>query len=51
MPRRYFTVRSRTVVDQPYFDQSGEPSDASPRFVRVDDLDPLVVIPGLEFGP
>jgi unsaturated pyranuronate lyase len=35
----------------PYFDQSGEPSDAPGRFVRVEDLDPLTVIPGLEFRP
>jgi quercetin dioxygenase-like cupin family protein len=39
------------VADQPYFDQSGEASDAPPRFVRVDDLDPLIVLPGLEFRP
>ena len=39
------------MADQPYFDQSGEASDAPPRFVRVDDLDPLIVIPGLEFRP
>lgn len=38
-------------TDQPYFDQSGEKSDAPPRFVRVDDLAPLIVIPGLEFRP
>ena len=37
--------------EQPYFDQSGEPSDAPARFVRVADLDPLIVIPGLEFRP
>ena len=36
---------------QPYFDQAGEPSDAPGRFVRVEDLDPLIVIPGLEFRP
>ena len=35
----------------PYFDQSGEPSDAPGRFVRVEDLDPLVAVPGLEFRP
>jgi quercetin dioxygenase-like cupin family protein len=34
-----------------YFDQSGEPSDAPGRFVRVDELDPLSVVPGLEFRP
>ena len=38
-------------VEQPYFDQAGEASDASGRFVRVDALDPLIVIPGLEFRP
>ena len=38
-------------AEEPYFDQSGEPSDAPPRFVRVEELDPLVVIPGLEFRP
>jgi quercetin dioxygenase-like cupin family protein len=36
---------------EPYFDQSGEPSDAPPRFVHFQDLDPLIVIPGLEFRP
>jgi quercetin dioxygenase-like cupin family protein len=39
------------VAEQPYFDQSGEPSDAPARFVRVEDIDPLIVIPGLEFRP
>ena len=39
------------MAEQPYFDQSGSPSEAPPRFVRVEDLDPLVVIPGLEFRP
>jgi quercetin dioxygenase-like cupin family protein len=39
------------VAGQPYFDQSGEPSDAPARFVHFEDLDPLVVIPGLEFRP
>ena len=38
-------------VEQPYFDQSGEASDAPGRFVRVDELDPLHVLPGLEFRP
>lgn len=37
--------------EQPYFEQSGEPSDAPGRFVHVDDLDPLVVVEGLEFRP
>ena len=39
------------MPERPYFDQSGEPSDEPGRFVRVDDLDPLVVLPGLEFRP
>jgi quercetin dioxygenase-like cupin family protein len=39
------------VSDQPYFDQAGEKSDAPARFVHVADLDPLIVIPGLEFRP
>ena len=39
------------MAEQPYFDQAGEVSDAPPRFVHVDDLDPLIVIPGLEFRP
>jgi hypothetical protein len=37
------------MSEQPYFDQSGQPSDAPGRFVRVDDLDPLIVGRGLEF--
>src|SRR3954467_9357130 len=39
------------MPEQPYFDESGEPSDAPGRFVHVDDLDPLNVIEGLEFRP
>src|SRR3954464_14512965 len=39
------------MTEQPYFDESGEPSDAPGRFVHVDDLDPLNVIEGLEFRP
>jgi unsaturated pyranuronate lyase len=39
------------MTDTPYFDQSGEISDAPPRFVQIHDLDPLIVIPGLEFRP
>ena len=39
------------MPERPYFDQSGEPSDAPGRFVHVSDLDPLTVIPGLEFRP
>jgi quercetin dioxygenase-like cupin family protein len=39
------------MAEQPYFDQSGEASDAPARFVRVDELDPLIVVPGLEFRP
>ena len=38
-------------VEQPYFDQAGEASDAPGRFVRVAELEPLTVIPGLEFRP
>jgi quercetin dioxygenase-like cupin family protein len=39
------------MAEPTYFDQSGEPSDAPGRFVHVDDLDPLIVLPGLEFRP
>jgi quercetin dioxygenase-like cupin family protein len=39
------------MSDRPYFDQPGEPSDAPARFVHVDDLDPLVPDPALEFRP
>jgi quercetin dioxygenase-like cupin family protein len=39
------------MTEQPYFDQSGEPSDAPGRFVHVDDLDPLHVVAGMEFRP
>jgi quercetin dioxygenase-like cupin family protein len=39
------------MADQPYFDQAGEPSNEPPRFVHVDDLDPLILVPGLEFRP
>lgn len=39
------------MPDQPYFDQSGEPSDVPGRFVHVHDLDRLNVLPGLEFRP
>jgi quercetin dioxygenase-like cupin family protein len=39
------------MPDQPYFDQSGEPSDEPGRFVRFNDLEPLHVIEGLEFRP
>ncbi len=34
------------MSEQPYFDQSGEPSDEPGRFVHVDDLDPLTAVPG-----
>jgi quercetin dioxygenase-like cupin family protein len=37
--------------EQPYFEQSGEPSDEPGQFVHVNDLDPLIVVPGLEFRP
>jgi quercetin dioxygenase-like cupin family protein len=36
---------------QPYFDQSGEPSAEPGRFVRVSDLDPLQLVPGMAFRP
>jgi quercetin dioxygenase-like cupin family protein len=39
------------MPERPYFDESGEPSDAPGRFVRVDDLDALTPGPGLEFRP
>jgi quercetin dioxygenase-like cupin family protein len=39
------------MPERPYFDESGEASDAPGRFVHVDDLEPLVVGPGLEFRP
>jgi quercetin dioxygenase-like cupin family protein len=39
------------MPEQPYFDESGEPSDAPGRFVHVDDLDALTVGPGLQFRP
>jgi quercetin dioxygenase-like cupin family protein len=39
------------MPEQPYFDASGETSDAPARFVHVDDLAPLIVLPGLEFRP
>jgi len=34
-----------------YFDQAGEPSDAPGRFVNVDQLDALILVPGHEFRP
>ena len=34
-----------------YFDQSGEPSSEPGRFVRVDEIAPLMLVPGLEFRP
>jgi quercetin dioxygenase-like cupin family protein len=39
------------MPERPYFDESGEPSDAPGRFVHVDDLDALTVGRGLEFRP
>jgi quercetin dioxygenase-like cupin family protein len=39
------------MPEQPYFDQSGEPSSAPGRFVHVGDLEPLRPLPGLEFRP
>ena len=39
------------MSEQPYFDQSGEPSDAPGRFVRLPDLEPLHAVAGMEFRP
>jgi quercetin dioxygenase-like cupin family protein len=39
------------MPDQPYFDQSGEISDAPGRFFRVADLEALELVPGLAFRP
>jgi quercetin dioxygenase-like cupin family protein len=39
------------MAEQPYFDQAGEPSAEPGRFVHFEDLDPLRVVPGLEFRP
>jgi hypothetical protein len=39
------------MPERPYFDESGEPSDAPGRFVHIDDLDALTVGPGLQFRP
>jgi quercetin dioxygenase-like cupin family protein len=39
------------MSEQPYFDQSGETSDEPGRWVTFADLDPLVVVPGLQFRP
>ena len=39
------------MAEQPYFDQAGEASDAPGRWVHVEDLDPLFVLPGLAFRP
>ena len=39
------------MPERPYFDESGEPSDAPGRFVHVDDLAALSVGAGLEFRP
>jgi quercetin dioxygenase-like cupin family protein len=39
------------MPERPYFDESGEPSDAPGHFVHVDDLDALTVGPGLQFRP
>jgi quercetin dioxygenase-like cupin family protein len=39
------------MSERPYFEESGEPSDAPGRFVRVDDLDPLTPSAGLRFRP
>ena len=39
------------MAEQPYFDQAGDVSDAPPHWVQTADLDPLIVLPGLEFRP
>ena len=39
------------MPEQPYFDQSGEPSAEPGRFVRLSDLEPLELVPGLAFRP
>jgi quercetin dioxygenase-like cupin family protein len=39
------------MADQPYFDQSGEPSAEPGRFVTVGDLEALELVPGLAFRP
>ena len=39
------------MPERPYFDESGEPSDAPGHFVRVEELDALTPGPGLEFRP
>jgi quercetin dioxygenase-like cupin family protein len=40
------------MTEQPYFDGSGEPSDAAPRFIRpTEDVTPLDLVPGLRFQP
>jgi quercetin dioxygenase-like cupin family protein len=39
------------MTDRPYFDQAGEPSNEPGRFWRVDDLEPLRVLDGLDFRP
>ena len=39
------------MAEQPYFDQAGEPSDEPGRFVQVDELEPLELVPGLQFRP
>jgi len=39
------------MTEQPYFDQSGEPSSEPGRFVHVADLAPLELLPGLQFRP
>jgi quercetin dioxygenase-like cupin family protein len=39
------------MSEQPYFDQAGEASDEPGRWVTVNELHPLVMLPGLEFRP
>jgi quercetin dioxygenase-like cupin family protein len=37
--------------EQPYFDESGEPSGDPGRWVTVNELAPLELVPGMEFRP
>src|SRR3954453_3583675 len=50
--RRAGPLASGRMSEEPYFDVTGEPSDAPGRFIRVaDDVTPLELIPGLRFQP
>jgi quercetin dioxygenase-like cupin family protein len=39
------------MTEQPYFDDAGAASGEPGRWVTVGELDPLVMLPGLEFRP